>query len=151
MRRSLACATRLRCERSVLSVRATRPLLSLLVISVMPVAYTYVLGNTCTIDKTTPPAEAGDTAVVYSVNNNLPNNQAEVWIYEDGENATAISTHVKAVEAGRMGEQLGAARLAELRNAARRKLEACTVRSFNVSFASQYRELLLVEPSCAPA
>ena len=103
----------------------------------MPVAYTYVLGNTCTIDKTTPRAEAGDTAVVYSVNNNLPNNQAEVWIYEDGENAPARSPHVKAVEAGRMGEQLGAARLAELRNAARRKLEACTVRSFNVSFASQ--------------
>ena len=111
----------------------------------MPVAFTYVLGNTCPIDKTTPRAEAGDTAVVYAVNNTLPNNQAEVWIFEDADYAAAIGAHVKAVEDGRMGEQLGAARFAELRNAARRKLEACTVRSFNISFASQYRDLLLME------
>lgn len=102
---------------------------------------TFVLGSVCLVDKATARADDGDAAVVYAISSSLANNTAEVWIFEDEEDATAIGKHVVAVQDGRMADQLAAARVAELTGRVKRKLVGCHKRSFNVGFATAWRDM----------
>ena len=112
--------------------------------------HSFAIGAMCNVSESTSRGESGDTAVVFSHNGAQPNNNAEVWVFEDKSNAQEISTY--ALELERLGAggttfvQSKAARIAELKAAARKVLTGCSPRSFNSAWSNDYKSLFGENP-----
>ena len=104
----------------------------------------FVLGNMCTVDKTSSRAQAGDTAVVTAVEGQAATSSATVFVFEERADAILASKHYIAFLAAPSAADndiLDASDLAALLAKARQKIEAVSKRSFNVSFATDYKHL----------
>ena len=99
----------------------------------------FVLGNMCTVDKTSSRAQAGDTAVVTAVEGQAATSSATVFVFEERADAILASKHYIAFLAAPSAADndiLDASDLAALLAKARQKIEAISKRFFNVSFAT---------------
>ena len=58
--------------------------------------YSFVIGNSCAVDRTTNCADDGMFAVVVAVDNQLANNKATVWVVKDEEARDILVRHLQA-------------------------------------------------------
>ena len=108
--------------------------------------YSFVIGNSCAVDRTTNRADEGMFAVVVAVDNQLANNKATVWVVKDEEARDILVRHLQAssLSRERMSEEALDAFATEKRH---KLLEQCSKQSFNTSFSTSYRDLLSRKPN----
>ena len=106
---------------------------------------TFVIGNICTDCKASARADQGDAAVVSAVDRKEAGNTATIYVFADGEDATAASKHFIAVDNGLThdgaNDVLDTDGLSSLLGRSRRKLDGATKNSFSSTFSENWRSL----------